>query len=186
MPEFIYNPSAGETLQEGFQLKGNPSINRDWRTARYRSGGERYNMTVAHWAITEARFRRHLKEIPEAQANEFIHIDNMLTLLSQQDVTYRRVFDESHHSYVPDWGVYFKAEMKGKLKYYAISRQMVLFHVERRKCWRMLQSRAGINNQDYLAQKILLEQLREGELTRDDLLKNGAELINAQIEAAGS
>ena len=183
MPEFVYNPRAGETLQEGFELKGNPSIKRDWWETKYKSTGDKYNYTVAHWATTEARFRRHLKEIPEAQASEFIHIDDMLTLVTQQDVTYRRVFDESHHAFVPDWGVYFKAEINEKFKYYTVSRQMVLFHVERRKSWRMLQSRAGIENEDYAAQKVLLKKLTDDELTRDELLNRGKELINEQIAA---
>ena len=184
MPEFIYNPRKGETMQEGFELKGNPSLKRDWWETKYPSTGEKYNMTVAHWATTEARFRRHLKEIPEAQAGEFIHLDDMLTLITQQDVTYRRVFDEAHHAYVPDWGVYFKAEINGKFKYYTVSRQMVLFHVERRKAWRMMQSRAGIASEDYAAQKALLAKLEKGELTRDDLLERGASLINEEIAAA--
>ena len=184
MPEFIYNPRKGETMQEGFELKGNPSLKRDWWETKYPSSGEKYNMTVAHWATTEARFRRHLKEIPEAQAGEFIHLDDMLTLITQQDVTYRRVFDEAHHAYVPDWGVYFKAEINGKFKYYTVSRQMVLFHVERRKAWRMMQSRAGIASEDYAAQKALLGKLEKGELTRDDLLERGAALINEEIAAA--
>ncbi|MDP6203091.1 MAG: 2-oxoacid:acceptor oxidoreductase family protein [Prochlorococcaceae cyanobacterium ETNP18_MAG_14] len=182
MPEFIYNPRAGETIQETFELKGNPSINRDWRVAKYQSDGKPYNLTVAHWALAEARFRRHLKEIPEAQVDEFIHIDNMLTLIRQQDVIYRNVFNENHHAYVPDWGVYFKAEINGRFKYYAVSRQMVLFHVERRKSWRMLQSRAGIHNEDYAAQQILLLKLDTGELNRDDFIARGAELIDQQIE----
>ncbi len=183
MPEFVYNPRSGETLQEGFELKGNPSIKRDWWETKYKSTGDKYNYTVAHWATTEARFRRHLKEIPEAQASEFIHIDNMLALVTQQDVTYRRVFDESQSAYVPDWGVYFKAEINGKFKYYTVSRQMVLFHIERRKAWRMLQSRAGIENEDYAAQKAVLKKLADGELTRDELLERGAGLINEQIAA---
>jgi len=184
MPEFIYNPRGGETMQEGFEIKGNPSIKRDWWETKYPSTGEKYNMTVAHWATTEARFRRHLKEIPEAQVSEFIHMDNILTLITQQDVTYRRVFDEGHHAYVPDWGVYFKAEINGKFKYYTVSRQMVLFHIERRKAWRMMQSRAGIENEDYAAQKVLLKKLEDGEFTREDLLERGAELINEQIATA--
>ena len=187
MPEFIYNPRAGETLQEGFELKGNPSIKRDWWESKFPSTGDKYNYTVAHWAITEARFRQHLKEIPEAQADEFIHMDNMLTVITQQDVIYRRVFDETHRAYVPDWGVYFKAEVNGKMKYYTVSRQMVLFHIERRKSWRMLQSRAGIVNADYLAQKVLVEKCDKGELTRDDFLERGWELLNEQIaNAAGN
>ena len=54
MPEFIYNPRKGETMQEGFELKGNPSLKRDWWETKYPSTGEKYNMTVAHWATTEA------------------------------------------------------------------------------------------------------------------------------------
>jgi pyruvate-ferredoxin/flavodoxin oxidoreductase len=181
MPEFIYNPRAGETMNEGFEVKGNPSLKRDWWETKYKSTGDKYNFTVAHWAITEARFRQHLKAIPEAQAGEFIHIDNILTLIAQQDVIYRRVFDENHRAYVPDWGVYFKAEVNGELKYFTVSRQMVLFAVERRKSWRMLQSRAGIVNQDYLAQKKLIEKVDNGDFTRDELLERGWELLNEEI-----
>ena len=60
---------------------------------------------------------------------------------------------------------------------------MVLFHVERRKAWRMMQSR-GIASEDYAAQKALLAKLEKGELTRDDLLERGASLINEEIAAA--
>ena len=177
MPEFIYNPQNGETLQESFNLKANPSLKRDWFEAKFPVTRESYNMTVAHWALTEARFRRHIKEIAKVEIGQLIHIDNILILITQQDVIYRRVFDKEHHSYIPDWGVYFKAEVKGNLKYFSVSRQMVIFHVERRKSWRMLQSRAGITNEDYSAQKILLEKLNKGDLTRKDLIRNGVELI---------
>ena len=107
-------------------------------------------------------------------------------LLTQQDVTYRRVFDETHRAYVPDFGVYFKAEVDGKFKYFTVSRQMVLFAVERRKSWRMLQSRAGIVNEDYIAQKKLVEKVDEGEFTREDLLERGWDLLNEEISAKAS
>ena len=54
------------------------------------------------------------------------------------------------------------------MKYYAVSRQMVLFAVERRKAWRMLQSKAGVVNKDYLAQKALLAKLDKGEIPLAD------------------
>ena len=133
--------------------------------------------------LEEARFRLHLKEIPEAQAGEFIHMVNMLTAITQQDVIYCRVFDEDHRASVPDWGVYFKAEVAGEFKYYTVSRQMVLFAIERRKAWRMLQSRAGIENQDYLAQKKLIEKVDNGDLPRDELLERGWELLNEEVAA---
>ncbi|HJO08850.1 MAG TPA: thiamine pyrophosphate-dependent enzyme, partial [Verrucomicrobiota bacterium] len=181
MPEFIYNPRSGELQQECLELKGNPSIKRDWWEHKYKATGEKYNYTVAHWAITEARFRKHLKAIPESSTAEFIHIDNMLLCMTQQDVTYRRVFNESHLAYVPDFGVYFKAEVGGKFKYFTVSRQMVLFAIERRKAWRMLQSKAGVENKDYLAQKALLAKVEKGELTRDDLIERGIELLSEEI-----
>jgi pyruvate-ferredoxin/flavodoxin oxidoreductase len=56
-------------------------------------------------------------------------------------VVCRRYLLPEHRSYVPDSGVYFKIQgAKGDIGYRAISRQLVLFSVERRKAWRMLQS----------------------------------------------
>ena len=47
----------------------------------------------------------------------------------------------------------------------------------------MLQSRAGIENQDYLAQKKLIEKVDNGDLARDDLLERGWELLNEEVAA---
>jgi pyruvate-ferredoxin/flavodoxin oxidoreductase len=85
MPEFVFNPRNGETTQEAFDLKGNPTPNRDWWRTKYASTGEEYNYTVAHWAITEARFRKHVKAIKEEDAAEMIHLDDMLLFITQDD-----------------------------------------------------------------------------------------------------
>lgn len=183
MPEFVYNPRAGETSQECFELKGNPTPTRDWWQTKYASNGETYNYTVAHWALTEARFRKHLKEIKEDQAKESILFDDMLICITQEDVIYRRVFDQNHRSFVPNFGVYIKAEIQGKMKYYAVSRQMVLFGVERRKAWRMLQSKAGVTNPDYLAQKSLLKKVDANEISLGDFLGKTRELFEAELTA---
>ncbi len=105
----------------------------------------------------------------------------MLTLITQDDVIYRRVFDKNHRSYVPNFGCYIKADVNGKLKYFAVSRQMVLFAVERRKAWRMLQSKAGVANKDYLAQKALLAKLDKGELQLADVQSKTRELFDAEL-----
>jgi pyruvate-ferredoxin/flavodoxin oxidoreductase len=97
---------------------------------------------------------------------------DQLVFVTQDDVTYRRVFDPSHRSYIPNLACYIKVEKKGAFKYYAVTRQMVLFAVERRKAWRMLQSKAGIINKDYLAQKALLARIDRGELTVADAKAN--------------
>ena len=67
------------------------------------------------------------------------------------------------------------------MNYYAVSRQMVLFAVERRKAWRMLQSKAGVINKDYLAQKVLLAKLEKGELELADAKTRVQELIAAEL-----
>jgi pyruvate-ferredoxin/flavodoxin oxidoreductase len=58
-----------------------------------------------------------------------------------------------------------------------------LFAVERRKAWRMLQSKAGVVNKDYLAQKSLLAKLDKGELSLADVQSRPRELFEAELAA---
>ncbi|MEW6303351.1 MAG: 2-oxoacid:acceptor oxidoreductase family protein [Verrucomicrobiota bacterium] len=183
MPEFVFNPRAGETSQEAFDLKGNPSLNRDWWETKYKADGAKYNFTVAHWALTEGRFRKHLKAISEDDAKKLVLLDDILVFITQDDVIHRRVFNPAHRSFVPNFGVYIKADINGKLKHFAISRQAVLFAVERRKAWRMLQSKAGIVNKDYQAQKAFLAKLDKGELKLEDAKARTRELFDAELAA---
>ncbi len=182
MPEFVFNPRKGETTQEAFDLKGNPTIDRDWWRTKYKDGSE-YNFTVGHWAITEGRFRKHVKSITEDDAKKLTLLDDILYFITQEDVIYRRVFDTNHRSFVPNFSVYIKADVNGKVKYFAVSRQMVLFAVERRKAWRMLQSKAGIVNKDYLAQKAFLKKLDANEIPLAEARTKTTELITAELAA---
>src|SRR5206468_1160817 len=111
--------------------------------------------TVAHWCATEARFRNHLKKIKPEDAARLIPLENMLVRITQQDVVYRRYLVPSHRSCVPDFGVYIRVQGTSGIEYRALSRQLVLFCVERRKAWRMLQSKAGVENKEYKAQRSL-------------------------------
>ena len=183
MPEFVFNPRKGETSQEAFDLKGNPTIDRDWWRTKYATDGAEYNFTVAHWALTEGRFRKHVKAIKEEDAAKLILLDDQLLFITQDDVIHRRVFDPKHRSLVPNFGAYIKAEEHGKIKFYSVSRQMVLFAVERRKAWRMLQSKAGVTNKDYLAQKAFLAKLDKGEVSLADAKAKARELFTAELAA---
>ncbi|MFI5357989.1 MAG: 2-oxoacid:acceptor oxidoreductase family protein, partial [Opitutales bacterium] len=183
MPEFVFNPRKGETAQEAFDLKGNPSVDRDWWRTKYSTTGEEYSFGVGHWAITEARFRKHVKAIKEADAAKLTLLDDQLCFITQDDVIHRRVFDPQHRSFAKNFGCYIKAEEHGKIHFYAVSRQMVLFAVERRKAWRMLQSKAGIVNKDYLAQKAFLAKLDQGTLPLADAKAKTRELIAAELAA---
>ncbi|MCK6685475.1 MAG: 2-oxoacid:acceptor oxidoreductase family protein [Thermoanaerobaculia bacterium] len=184
VPEFTFNPGKGESYREAIELKGNPSHEKDWWETTLKSTGEKVRYTVAHYALTEARFRQHIKKITPEQASNLIHIDDMLTLVTQDDVVKRRVFDPSHRSHVPDFGVFMKAEdVEGKAAYYSLSRQLVLLCVERRKAWRLLQSKAAIENKEYRAQRALLARLEKGEITLSDMRRGGAMLVKKEAAA---
>jgi pyruvate-ferredoxin/flavodoxin oxidoreductase len=184
VPEFVFNPRLGETYQEALDIKGNPSIDLDWYETKNKVTGETSHYTVAHWCVTEARFRNHLKKIKPEAAAKLIPLDNMLARITQQDVVYRRYLTPGHRAFIPDFGVYITVEDAGKTTCYAISRQLVMFCVERRKAWRMLQSKAGIVNKEYAAQRDLLAEVDAGKLPLEELLTRGHELIKERLAAA--
>ena len=183
MPEFVFNPRKGENAQDAFDLKGNPSIDRDWWHTKFASTGEDYIFGVAHWATTENRFRKHVKSVKPEEAAKLTPLDDQLLFITQDDVIHRRVFDPAHRSFVKNFGCYIKTEEEGKMAYYAVTRQMVLFAIERRKAWRMLQSKAGVVNKDYAAQKVFLAKIDKGELPLPDAKARARELINAEFAA---
>jgi pyruvate-ferredoxin/flavodoxin oxidoreductase len=160
MPQFVFNPQHGETYQEALDISGNSNRDRDWTQITSKLTDRTYQYTVAHFATTEARFRRHTK--PAKDTTGMVHLDDMLLLITQNDVVHRSVLDPTHRSYVEDFNVYIEIEdAEGNVKPIACSRQLVLFAVERRKAWRMLQSKAGVENLDYAAQKEALASFEE-------------------------
>ncbi|MHC4958379.1 MAG: 2-oxoacid:acceptor oxidoreductase family protein [Planctomycetota bacterium] len=182
MPQFIYDPTAGETYDEALDIRRNPNHDRDWKEIRAQGDEPARWYTVAHWAATEARFRRHVKDVSVEEAEKMVRLDDILTCLTQQDTVHRNFLKPDHLAYVPDFGVItMAANAQGKRMPTALSRQMVLFCVERRKAWRLLQSKAGVKNVDYQAQRHLLKRVEQGELTRDDLWKRGRELLLEEV-----
>jgi pyruvate-ferredoxin/flavodoxin oxidoreductase len=174
-PEFVFNPRVGETYPEALDLSGNPAKDKDWYETKFKATGESYRYTVAHWCATEARFRNHLKKMRPEEAERLIPLENMLLRLTQNDVVYRRHLDEAHRAHVPDFGVFIKVQLGDKIEHRSISRQLVLFCVERRKAWRLLQSKAGVVNQDYKAQRAILADVDAGRISKEDLFARAEE-----------
>ncbi|MGH8635412.1 MAG: hypothetical protein ACRET7_14940, partial [Burkholderiales bacterium] len=107
----------------------------------------------------------------------------MLVRITQQDVVYRRYLRHEHRSYVPDFGVYIKVPgSNGEVEYRSLSRQLVLFCVERRKAWRMLQSKAGIDNKEYKAQRSILADVDAGKISKDEMITCGEELLKERVK----
>ncbi len=181
-PEFVFNPRMGETYQEALDIKGNPSIDLDWYETKSKVTNEPYRYTVAHWCVTEARFRNHLKKLKPEQIEGKIPLDNMLVRITQQDVVYRHYLLPEHRSFIPDFGVYiFVSDESGKNTYYSLSRQLVMFCVERRKAWRLLQSKAGVVNREYQAQKAILADLEAGKIAKDEFFAHAHEIMAERL-----
>jgi pyruvate-ferredoxin/flavodoxin oxidoreductase len=186
-PEFVFNPRLGETYQEALDVKGNPSIDMDWFETRFKGTNAPYRYTVAHWCATEARFRNHLKKVKKDDLAKLIPLENMLARITQQDVVYRRYLISSHRSFVPDFGVYITIQgSNGDVELRSLSRQLVLFCVERRKAWRMLQSKAGIENREYKAQRALLADVDSGKISKEDFLAHADLLLKERLPAPAS
>ena len=106
------------------------------------------------------------------------HLEDVLIRVTQQDIVNRRYNNPESRAYIPDFGVYIKYDAgNGKHIPMKMSRQMVLFNVERRKAWRMLQSHSGVVNKDYVAQKELLAKVDQGEISIEDLKAKGPALF---------
>jgi pyruvate-ferredoxin/flavodoxin oxidoreductase len=111
-----------------------------------------------------------------------IPLENMLVRITQQDVVYRRHLRPEHRSYVPDFGVVIAVQgSNGDAEHRAISRQLVLFCVERRKAWRMLQSKAGIENREYKAQRSILADVDAGTISREELFARAEALMKERL-----
>jgi pyruvate-ferredoxin/flavodoxin oxidoreductase len=184
-PEFIFNPRMGETYYEALDLKGNPSLEKDWYETKFKTTNEAYRYTVAHWCATEARFRNHLKKVKKDDAAKLIPLENMLVRITQQDVVYRRYLHPENRCYIPDFGVYIKVQgSNGEVEHRSLSRQLVLFCVERRKSWRMLQSKCGIENKEYKAQRSILADVDAGKISREDFFARAEELMKERMPSA--
>ncbi|MBI3491576.1 MAG: hypothetical protein HY047_07340 [Acidobacteria bacterium] len=128
-----------------------------------------------------------MKKIKKEDAAKLVPLENMLVRITQQDVVYRRYLVPDHRSYVPDFGVCIKVQgSNGDVEYRALSRQLVLFCVERRKAWRMLQSKAGIENKQYKAQRSILADVDAGKISREELCARAEELMRERLKGAGS
>ncbi|HYE79682.1 MAG TPA: hypothetical protein VEI97_16975, partial [bacterium] len=187
MPEFVMNPALGETYGEALDLKGNPSSHLDWWENRFGGGkGDKYRYTTAHWCVTENRFRRHLRKVKPEEVEGLVHLEDMLVRITQHDVVARHFLDPAHRSFIPDFGVWMVAEdNSGKPGHYLLSRQLVLFCVERRKAWRLLQSKGGIKNVEYEAQKAVLAKVDKGEIPVAEFLANTRALFDTELQALG-
>ncbi len=140
-PLFSYDPDAGTTPAECFDLEGNPALDQIWPTytLRYKDGRREKQlevpMTFVDFAITEVRFRKHFRVAPPDTWN-----DNMVPLAEFLD------FDEDEREgkfpYV--WSV----DREDRLSRLLVAEPMVESAEDRRDFWTMLKALAGIEDRE--------------------------------------
>lgn len=179
MPEFVFDPTKGESFDQCLSVRANPSHTTDW-WRKPAKDGTKYDYTVAHWAYTEARFRRHFFNMSPEQIGDMERLEDVLLRVSQQDIVYRNYLNPEHRAFIPKEGVYTLMESTdGTMVPVGMSRQVAAFCVERRKAWRMLQSKAGITNVDRLAHEKVLRAVDAREIDAAEFRADPAGFIDA-------
>jgi pyruvate-ferredoxin/flavodoxin oxidoreductase len=135
-PLFRYDPGAGVTPDECFDLDGNPSMNETWPTytLQYREYDRVKEMelplTFADFAMSEVRFRKHFRAAPVDTWN-----DSMIPLAEFLELDEGQ--REGHFPYI--WSV-DRAQQLSRL---LVAAPMVESCEDRRSFWKMLRALAG-------------------------------------------
>ena len=153
-PLFRYDPDAGKTPAECFDLSGNPALDAVWPTytLKYRDGDSEKSlelpMTFADFAITEARFRKHYRTAPPDTWNDLmVPLHEFLELET----------DDREGKFPFVWSV----DRKRQLARLLVDRTMVESCEDRRAFWRTLRALAGLDKPAISRDDVAAEVRRE-------------------------
>ncbi|HUE96613.1 MAG TPA: thiamine pyrophosphate-dependent enzyme, partial [Longimicrobiaceae bacterium] len=89
-PHLIYDPDAGRTVADCLSLEGNPATEDTWPTysLEYVDGeGQPASMelplTIADWAATEARFKKHFRPVARDAGDELVPFHEFVEMSSE-------------------------------------------------------------------------------------------------------
>jgi pyruvate-ferredoxin/flavodoxin oxidoreductase len=137
-PVLRFDPDAGDSWEECFDLEGNPSVESDWPVYNLEYVDDDGNqqsmelpMTFADFAVQEARFRKHFRKAPQDTWNEnMVPIAEFLELDEEER--------EGMFPYV--WAV----DKKNRLMRVLVAEEMVRSCEERLGFWQTLKGLAGL------------------------------------------
>jgi pyruvate-ferredoxin/flavodoxin oxidoreductase len=134
-PNVEYDPDAGETFADRLNLDGNPAQEDDWPTYTLNylndDGKEQemvLPMTVADWAATEGRFKKHFRPAKD---------DSDLVLFAE----YVEMSAEDREGVNP---FIYVLDTERKLRRMQASEEMVLLAEDRLNFWTQLKQMAGL------------------------------------------
>ncbi len=139
-PLFRYDPDAGDTPAECFDLSGNPAMDDEWPSYTLaheddgKSGELTLQMTFADFAATEVRFRKHFRAAPPDTWN-----DNMVPVAE-----YLELDPDDRADLVP---FVWTLDKKNHLSRLVVADAIIRSCEDRRHFWRMLKSLAGLDRE---------------------------------------
>ncbi len=137
-PFLTYDPDAGTSLADCISLDGNPALDAAWPTYTLEFTGDdgkkqtlELPLTIADWAATEGRFKKHFKTLKEESWNED-HVPFAEYLeLTPEDRDGKTAFIHV-------------VDAKGKLGRLGVSDEIVLLAQERQRFWSLIRELAGV------------------------------------------
>jgi pyruvate-ferredoxin/flavodoxin oxidoreductase len=136
-PYLTYDPDAGPSMADCLSLDGNPAVDELWPTytLEYEVDGEPQTMdvplTIADWAATEARFKKHFKDVKPERWNEDMVPFHEFVMLSADDREGKTPFI---HAVAPG----------KRLRRLSVSPEIVLLAEDRLLFWNQLRELAGV------------------------------------------
>jgi len=168
-PFITYDPDAGDSLSDCLSLDGNPAVDDTWPTYQLvyvdEAGAEQtmeLPLTIADWAATEGRFKRHFTEVaPEKWTEDMVLFHEYLALPP----------DERDGQVPFIWAV----NREKRLRRLKVSKEIVLLAEERIAFWSQLRQMAGIIVADDVRDRMI------GDLESD--FEQKAEALRREYEA---
>ena len=147
-PLLVYDPDAGESLAEQLSLDGNPAVEDRWPTYALEyvdDDGQPARMelpvTIADWAATEGRFKKHFHPLKSDDADEALIAFHELLELPEEEREGRRPF-------------IYALDREKKLTRLAVSGEMVALAEERLRHWGLLREMAGLQVPDAVRDRV--------------------------------
>ncbi|MFW6205601.1 MAG: 2-oxoacid:acceptor oxidoreductase family protein, partial [Gemmatimonadota bacterium] len=144
-PFLTYDPDAGDGIAECLSLDGNPSMDELWplyELTYVDEDGEEQTMelpvTIADWAATETRFKKHFKPIPEEEWDD----DAMMVF--HEFVAASGEEREGRTPFI--WSI----DDEKKRQRIRVSLEMVQLAEERLLYWHQLKEMAGLDVPDWV------------------------------------
>jgi pyruvate-ferredoxin/flavodoxin oxidoreductase len=137
-PVLIHDPAAGEALADRLSLDGNPMLDETWPTYDLKYVDEQGQeqvmslpVTIADWAATEARFKKHFTVIPKGTADDGLLRFEAYLVASPEDREGKTPF-------------IYALEAERRLRKLAVSPEIVELAHDRLTLWNQLKEMAGI------------------------------------------